>query len=60
MPRETRINSAAIITIRHPDRMTKRGASEIAKWMRKSAGFLERYHKDMASVMRYRYIGVPP
>lgn len=50
------MRTAAIITIREPQKMSKRGRTCIAKWLRKQAYYLEKYGATLAPSFRARYI----
>lgn len=48
--------SAAIITIKDPDKMDKRGRRAIAQWMRRQADFLETPGGKFSSRYTARYL----
>lgn len=48
--------SAAILTIHRAPDMSPEGRRDIASWLRRQAGFLERSAKQMASRYTARYI----
>lgn len=50
------MKTAAIVTIREPQRMSKKGRSSIAKWLRKQAYYLEKYGATLAPKFQARYI----
>ena len=47
--------SAAIVTIKEPDRLTKKGRQDIAKWLRQTARYLET-DKLCGPTFRSRYL----
>lgn len=50
--------SAAIVTVKDADRMSVDGRKDIARWLRRQAGFLEKYGSEFAGTFRARYIFV--
>jgi hypothetical protein len=48
--------SAAILTVKRADAMTKRGRKAIAAWLRRQATFLERHGAEFAGLFRARYL----
>lgn len=48
--------SAAIVTIKDADKMTKRGRKAVANWLREHAEMLESYGPEYAGVFRGRYL----
>lgn len=51
-----REQAAAIITIKDAPNMTKRGAKNIANWMRRQASFLERHAANLSHRFTARYL----
>lgn len=50
--------TAASVTILRPAEMTARGAGEVAKWLRRQAGFVLKFRKHLADkrfTASYRY-----
>ena len=49
--------SAVIITIHDSANMTTKGRKRIVAWMRRQAGFLEKFHEELGKtyVARWRY-----
>lgn len=48
--------SAAIVTVRDADKMTKVGRKKIAKWLRQQAGFIEQHGQEFAGRFTARYL----
>lgn len=48
--------SAAIVTIKDAPKMTKRGRKNIAAWLRRQAGFLEKHSDQLSHRFTARYI----
>lgn len=48
--------SAAVLTVKDSDKMTKAGRKRIAKWLRKQADDLEMTGHNYASRFRARYL----
>jgi hypothetical protein len=48
--------SAAIVTIKDAAKMSPRGRRQIAAWLRRQAGFLERNADQLASRFTARYL----
>ena len=46
--------AAATITVRDPGGMTASGARNVAAWMRRQAGFLEKHRADLTTGSRFR------
>lgn len=51
--------SAAIVTVKHADRMTRQGRRRVAAWLRRQAGFLERHGDEFAGRFTARYLYAP-
>jgi hypothetical protein len=49
------IDTAAVLTIKNPAKMTVKGRKDIADWLRRHAHDLEMYGKDYAKLLRARY-----
>lgn len=47
--------SAAIVTIKDAPSMTKRGRRQIAQWLRRQAGYLERHADKLSKRFTARY-----
>ena len=55
---EVREKSAAVLTIKEPGRMSKRGRADIAAWLRRQASFLLKHgdrYSDTRFTARYLY-----
>lgn len=48
--------SAAILTIKGADRMTKKGRAQIAAWLRRNADFLVKHGDKYSKGFRARYL----
>jgi hypothetical protein len=48
--------SAAILTIKNAEKMTKKGRADIADWLRKQARFLTKHGDKYAKGFRARYL----
>jgi len=56
MAKRSKEQSAAIITVRRANEMTKRGRKYIADWLRHHADMLEEHGKEYSSRFTGRYI----
>lgn len=54
--RDPQVNSAAIVTIKKPNEMTRAGRKRVASWLRKQAADFERYGSEYASRFTARYL----
>ena len=52
----TKEKSAAIITIKHADAMTKKGRRDVAEWLRMHANYLLEHGKEYAPRFTARYL----
>jgi hypothetical protein len=48
--------TAAVVTIHRAGEMSPRGRRRIAAWLRRQAGFLEKYPNELSSRYTARYI----
>jgi len=48
--------SAAVLTIKDGQKMTRKGVKNISKWLRKQADWFEQYTKELAPTFRARYL----
>ncbi len=51
----TKEQSVAVITVKHPDTMTPRERRAIADWMRRQAEFLEQHGHECSARFTARY-----
>ena len=54
-PRRNASKIAARFIIHDPSDFSARGVKQIAAWMRRTAAFLERKHKEMAKTFKATY-----
>jgi hypothetical protein len=54
--KDNNLKSAAILTIKDADKMTKKGRENIAKWLRRNANNLEELGKDYVGNFRSKYL----
>ena len=52
--------AAAVVTIRHGEKMNKAGRKRIATWLREQADFLVEHGPELAPGFRARYITEAP
>lgn len=52
---KVRYQSAAVVTIRNADKMTKKGRAEVATWLRRHASDLVKYGANYDGNFRGRY-----
>lgn len=53
---KSKIQSAAILTVRDAPGMTKRGRKQIAAWMRRQAAFFEKHGDNYSKRFTARYL----
>lgn len=53
---QSKERSAAVLTIKDADQMTKRGRRDIADWLRKQADFLIEHGDQFSGRFRARYL----
>ena len=50
------MKSAAIVTVKDAQKMTKRGRKAIATWLRRQASFLEKHGTEFSGRFTARYL----
>lgn len=50
------LKSAAILTIKDGDKMSRDGKRRIVSWLKKQIKFFEKYSKELAPTFRARYL----
>jgi hypothetical protein len=56
MAKKTKVQSAAIVTIKSADEMTPKGRKEIAAWLRMHANYLTKYGDKYSGRFIGRYL----
>ena len=56
MPKKSKTQCAAVVTVRDAKRWSKRGRREVAAWIRKQADMIEQYSEAYEGTCRMRYL----